>query len=410
MTNRVVFRGGAVFDGIALHQDGIEVAIGDGVITAVGADLDASGAVVIDTTGATVVPGVIDAHVHLVMSDINTVRRINSPFSLHFFEAVRNARDTLAGGVTTVRDAGGADAGLRSAIESGVIEGPRALLAINMISQTGGHNDGHLPCGIDLDLFPEHPGVPSGIADGVDEIRRVTRRILRAGADQIKVATTGGVLSPSDDPRHSQLQPDELAALVAEASAVDVPVMAHAQGAAGIANAIRAGVRSIEHGIHLDDECIELMLEHDVWLVPTLVAPLAVLEAAERGEVHEPAVVEKARSVVELHSAAVRRAIAAGVRLALGTDAGISLHGQNLRELELIVECGMDPVAAWRAATSGGAELLGLDGVIGRLSTGFEADIVVVDGNIADTRALPSRVRETWTRGQRRFHRSEGAR
>ena len=127
--------------------------------------------------------------------------------------------------------------------------------------------------------------------------------------------------------------------------------MAHAQGSSGIVNAINAGVRSIEHGIFLDDECIELMLAHDIWLVPTLVAPHAVLEATARGEVHEPAVVAKAQSVIETHSIAVEKAIAAGVKIALGTDAGISKHGENLRELDLLVQCGMSTLAAWEAAT-----------------------------------------------------------
>jgi imidazolonepropionase-like amidohydrolase len=276
-----------------------------------------------------------------------------------------------------------------------------------MISQTGGHNDGQLSCGVTVELFPLHPGVPSGIADGPDEVRKKVRTMLRAGADVIKVATTGGVLSPSDDPKHAHLRPDELTALVAESAAAHVHVMAHAQGADGIKNAVRAGVRSIEHGIYLDDEAIELMLANGTWLVPTLLAPVAVIEAAERGEVHEPAVLDKALEVAAVHRSAVKKAVDAGVNIALGTDTGIGPHGDNLRELQLLADCGLTPYQAWAAATSRAAALLGLDDRLGRVAAGMTADLVLLDDELTDLSNLQGRVAETWQAGRRVYNRRD---
>ena len=195
-------------------------------------------------------------------------------------------------------------------------------ISIIMLSQTGGHGDDWYASGVEVSLFVPHPGRPSGIVDGPDEVRRKVREVLRAGADVIKVATSGGVLSPRDDPRHAHLRPDELEALVEEATAAGVFVMAHAQGADGIKNAVRAGIRSIDHGIFLDDEAIELMKERGTWFVPTLVAPQGVLDAVAAGVQLPPAIVDKARMVVDIHRAAFRHAVEAGVRIAMGTDSG----------------------------------------------------------------------------------------
>jgi imidazolonepropionase-like amidohydrolase len=310
-------------------------------------------------------------------------------------------RDTLATGVTTVRDAGGADAGLRQAQADGLIAGPRVLISVNIIGQTGGHSDGWLPSGLEIPLCLPHPGRPSGIADGPDEMRRVVRRMLRAGADVIKVCATGGVLSPGDDPRHAQLDQRELETAVAEAGAVGRPVLAHAQGTAGIKNALAAGVRSIEHGIYLDDETIEMMLATGAWLVPTLIAPVAVVEAAEAGAQLAPRVVEKARAVMATHAVAVRRAAAAGVRIAMGTDSGVGPHGTNLRELELMAGCGMSPAAVLHAATGSAAELCGLQDIVGTIRPGLIADLLVVDGNPYELGGLRERIMQIWQSGQR---------
>jgi imidazolonepropionase-like amidohydrolase len=221
------------------------------------------------------------------------------------------------------------------------------------------------------------------------------------GADVIKVATSGGVLSARDDPRHAHFRPAELEVLVEEATAAGMFVMAHAQGADGIKNAIRAGIRSIEHGILLDDEGIELMLRNGTWLVPTLVAPQGVLDAADAGVVFSPGVVEKARTFVQVHRDAVRRAIEAGVRIAMGTDSGVAPHGQNLRELALMAGLGMSPAAVLEATTRSAAQLLGVDDDLGTIEPGKIADLVLVDGDPYAFATLADRIEGVWVGGER---------
>ncbi|MGY1858293.1 amidohydrolase family protein [Modestobacter sp. SYSU DS0290] len=397
MTRRV-FSGGQVLDGTGRPAAPADVAVQDGRIVEVGTGLD--GDEVVDCTGATVLPGLFDCHVHVMLSGVDTLRHLQTPFSYGFFEAAQNLRRTLAQGITSVRDAGGADLGVAEAVRRGLTAGPRMQIAISMLSQTGGHGDGWHVCGAEVPLLGPHPGRPRTIVDGPDEMRRTVRELLRAGADVLKVATSGGVLSARDDPRHPHFRPAELAVLVEEAEAAGVGVMAHAQGAAGIKAAVRAGVRSIEHGIYLDDEAIELMLEHGTWLVPTLAAPRAVLAAADAGAALPDAVVAKARAVQAVHDEAVSRAVDAGVRIAMGTDSGVGPHGDNLSELGLMAGCGMTPEQAWHATTLSAARLLGVADSLGSLEPGKRADVVVLDGDAADLTGLAGRVREVWRDGE----------
>jgi len=396
MTRRV-FSGGQVLDGTGGPAIRADVAVSDGRIVEVGAGLD--GDEVVDCTGATLLPGLFDCHVHVMLSGVDMLRLLQTPFSYGFYEAVHNLRRTLALGITSVRDAGGADLGVAQAVRDGLIAGPRMQIAISMLSQTGGHGDGWHVCGAEVPLMGPHPGRPNTVVDGTDEMRRTVRELLRAGADVIKVATSGGVLSARDDPRHPHFRPAELDVLVEEAVAAGVYVMAHAQGAEGIKAAVRAGIRSIEHGIFLDDEAIDLMLEHGTWLVPTLAAPRAVLTAVAAGASLPEAVVEKARSVQAVHDESVRRAIEAGVKVAMGTDSGVGPHGDNLSELALMVGCGMTPEQAWHAATLSAAELLGVADELGSLEPGKRADVVVLDGDASDLTGLAGRVREVWRDG-----------
>src|SRR3954449_6151321 len=348
MTRRV-FSGGRVLDGTGSPASRGDVAVEDGRIVEVGTGLD--GDEVVDCTGATVLPGLFDCHVHVMMSGVDTLRQLQTPFGYGYYEALHNLRRSLALGITSVRDAGGADLGVAEAVRNGLIAGPRMQIAISMLSQTGGHGDGWHVCGAEVPLMAPHPGRPATVVDGADDMRRAVRELLRAGADVIKVATSGGVLSARDDPRHAHFRPAELDVLVQEAHAAHVAVMAHAQGAEGIKAAVRAGIRSIEHGIYLDDEAIDLMLDRGTWLVPTLAAPRAVLAAAAAGAALPEAVVEKARDVQAAHDASVRRAVSAGVRIAMGTDSGVGPHGSNLDELGLMAGCGMSPADVWRATT-----------------------------------------------------------
>jgi imidazolonepropionase-like amidohydrolase len=396
MTRRV-FTGGKVLDGTGAPAAPADVLVENGRVVEVGSGLD--GDEVVDCSGATVLPGLFDCHVHVMMSGVDTLRQLQTPFGYGYYEALHNLRRTLALGITSVRDAGGADLGVAEAVRNGLIAGPRMQIAISMLSQTGGHGDGWHVCGADLPIFAPHPGRPATVVDGPDEMRRTVRQLLRAGADVIKVATSGGVLSARDDPRHPHFRPVELDVLVEEANAAGVHVMSHAQGAGGIKAAVRAGIRSIEHGIFLDDEAIDLMLQRGTWLVPTLAAPRAVLTAVAAGAALPQAVVDKARSVQAAHDESVARAIAAGVKVAMGTDSGVGPHGDNLVELGLMADCGMRPEQAWHATTLSAAELLGVADQLGSLEPGKRADVVVLEGDAADLTGLSGRVREVWRDG-----------
>ncbi len=343
----------------------------------------------VDAGGGAILPGFIDTHVHLMLEGVNIARDMATPFSMRFYESVARMRRTLDAGITTVRDAGGADAGLKQAVESGVVSGPRMQISIVMLTITGGHGDGWMRSGDAFHLFPSYPGFPDGRCDGVEGVRLKVREVLRAGAEVIKIASTGGVLSPTDHPEFTQFSPEELDVIVREASARrGIKVMAHAQGAEGVKNALRAGIHSIEHGIFLDDEAIELMLKRGAFLVPTLLAPLAVLEIGEKGGMPEYGLI-KAREVVEIHSDSIARAHKAGVKIAMGTDAGVMPHGTNLREMGLMVNIGMTPMQSIVATTRTAAECLGWDDRVGTLEPGKFADVVIAKTNpLVDIRSL----------------------
>ncbi|MDV7223424.1 metal-dependent hydrolase family protein [Streptomyces prunicolor] len=402
---RTVFTGGLVFDGTGAAPAPADVVVSDGRIVDVGTGLD--GDTQVDCTGRTLLPGLFDCHVHLTLNGIGLLGALQKPFSYQFYEAAVNLRRTLEAGITTVRDAAGADLGIKQAVEDGLLTGPRVQISIGLITQTGGHGDPWMPSGQCAGLAVPHPGRPPAMADGPDEMRRTARTLLRAGAEVLKVCTTGGVLSPRDDPRHSQFTPEELDILVTEANAQGRYVMAHAQGADGIKNAVRAGVRSIEHGIHLDDEAIDLMLQHDTWLVPTLIAPVSVIRAAESGIEIPEAMLRKAKEVTEAHANSVRRAAEAGVRIAMGTDSGIGPHGTNLDELPLMQSCGMTPAEVLTATTSSAARLLGYDD-LGTVEPGNRADLVLVEGDAYDLTGLASNVTEVWKDGIRAVRRNTG--
>jgi imidazolonepropionase-like amidohydrolase len=396
---RTVLSGGRVFEGTGSPIAPADVVIEEGRIVDVGIGLD--GDEQVDVSGATLLPGFFDCHVHVMVSGIDLVRRLQRPFSYQFFQAARNLTATLDCGITTVRDAGGADLGVQRAVEDGLIDGPRMQIAITAMSQTGGHGDGWLPSGITTFLMPPHPGRPPGLVDGPEEMRKRVREVIRAGANVIKVHTSGGVLSPRDSPKHAQFRPDELDALMAEAAAADLPVMAHAQATDGIKNALRAGVRSIEHGIYLDDEAIDMMLSSGAWLVPTLVAPHAVLNAANAGSQLPEGVVAKAQAVMAAHEDAFARAVAAGVKVAMGTDSGVGPHGSNLDELPLMAAGGMTPAQVLTATTSSAAELLQLADETGTIRPGLRADIVVLAGDPFDLPNLKTNVRAVYSAGRR---------
>jgi imidazolonepropionase-like amidohydrolase len=379
---------GTIIDGLGGDpRTGMTLLIENERITALGRQSEVAiprGAQVIDAMGGSILPGLIDTHVHFTMEFPDVLRGLLTPPSLRLLLAIPRMRATLEAGVTTVRDAAGAPAGLKMAVERGIIAGPRMQVAISLISQTGGHGDGFYPCCADIGFFGgSFTDIPKGVADGVEEVRKAVREVLRAGADWIKLATTGGVLSTSDAPTSSQLTVDEIATAVYEAAAQEKRCMAHAQGSQGIKNALLAGVVSIEHGVYLTEELIDMMLKQDAYLVPTLIAPLSVIEFSQgHPDLLPPMMAIKAVSVVEAHQKSFRMAVEAGVKIAMGTDSGVGRHGENGKELLLMVKNGMTPMQAIQASTAEAAQLLHLKDELGTLEVGKLADVIIVDGDV----------------------------
>jgi imidazolonepropionase-like amidohydrolase len=352
-------------------------------ITAVGAGLEIpDGAEVIDLSSYTLLPGFIDAHVHLVGRHIGEGNWQNSAVrdlpQEDAIRGVRNARLTLEAGFTTVRNVGAAhfsDIALRNAITQGVVPGPRILAGGHSLGISGGHCDtnGYIP-GVS-DRGPE-----SGIADGIPEVIKAVRMQVKRGADVIKFCATGGVLSEGDAVGVQQYTEEEMRALVEVAHFAERRVAAHAHGTEGIKAALRAGVDSIEHGSLLDDEAIRLFKRGESWLVPTLMAQEAVERQAENGTLDGERAA-KARFIAPKARASFSRAVREGVRIALGSDAGVFEHGTQGREFVLMVNNGMDPMAAIQAGTRNGAMLLGLQADVGTIEPGKLADLVAVADN-----------------------------
>jgi imidazolonepropionase-like amidohydrolase len=388
----VVIRGARIITGSGAEpiEHGALVFEGERIVT-VGRESELQsphGAHTIDADGMTLMPGLIDCHVHLNSRwGYDVLDLLQTSPSLGLLYTVPNARATLDAGVTTVRDAGLSPAGARQAIERGFFPGPRMLTAITILSQTGGHGDNFMPCCADLSGMVAGKAImsdiPHNVVDGVDAMRHKVREVLRAGADWIKLCTSGGVLSANDAPESAQFTVDEIRVAVEEAAAQGKRCMAHAQSNQGIKNAIVAGVASIEHGIYLDDEAIAMMLERGVYLVPTLIAPQDVVDAAETNPGMLPAyAIEKATRVIEAHRRSFRMAVEAGVKVAMGTDTGVGPHGGNARELDLMARYGgMSAMQAIVASTRVAAELLRLDEQTGTLAAGKLADLLVVDGD-----------------------------
>lgn len=347
----------------------------------------------VDAGHLTVMPGMVDCHVHLMSTPRSMQENLLVPHSLRIAEALTNARTTLEAGFTSVRDAGGTPRGVKLAIERGLFPGPRIRVAVAAIGQTGGHGDSTLPSGVNTRM-PD-PERPYSIVDGPDEARKVTREILRSGADQIKIMTSGGVMSPNDEPGATGLTPEEIAAIVYEAHAAGKTVMSHAQATQGIKNAVVAGVESIEHGIFLDEEVVAEMKRRGTYLVATLVAPRWVLRRGERepGSV-APYALRKAQEVVEAHTASFRYAVEQGVKIAMGTDMGVGPHGPNAEELQLMVEAGMTSMQAIVATTKTAAECSRIGHLTGTIEPGKHVDLLAVDGDpLADITVLQDRER-----------------
>jgi imidazolonepropionase-like amidohydrolase len=332
-----------------------------------------------DLTGLTVLPGLIDCHVHLALRLEPVHDQVRRSATDIVVRCLQSGREFLESGVTTVRDAGHAPAGIKRAFESGAFPGPRTQVSCRPLSQTGGHGDEWTPSG--TLVTTDMSDLPPGVADGPDAVRRATRLQIRAGADWIKVMATGGVLSAADTPDASQFTEEEIRVIVEEARAAGIHgTLAHAEGTSGIKNALRAGITSIEHGDLIDDEGIDLMLARDVPLVPTFNINFALMDQGRiaRGEV-PPWAIEKMRYLFERQQVNFRHAVERGVRVVMGTDSFQGMYPPA--ELAYLSEYGLGPFRAIQAATSEAAKLLGLTGVAGTLEPGKQADLIAVSGD-----------------------------
>jgi imidazolonepropionase-like amidohydrolase len=365
------------------------VRIENGAIAAVGPRA-AGQPVDVDLGDVTLLPGLIDAHVHLVGGEEQTpYEDLTQTAARAAIEGVANARKTLLAGFTTVRDLGSrdfADVALRDAIAAGSVPGPRMLVAVKSLSATGGHgDDNELPEDIRVERY-------KALADGPDAIRQKVRENVKYGADWIKLLATGGVMSAGTDPTMADYTEEEIRAAVAASADKRRDVAVHAHGSEGIKRAIRAGARSIEHASMLDDQAIKLAREHGVWLVMNPYTNRYMLDRGAAGG-YEPYQLEKSRQVLDMKMASLRKAVAAGLKLAYGTDAGVQAHGLNGRQLAMYVDAGMSPLAAIRAATVVNAELLRMEGRIGTLRPGAYADIIAVRGDpLGDVHTLEAPV------------------
>jgi imidazolonepropionase-like amidohydrolase len=367
----ILFRNGKVIIGTGEVIEKGTVAINANLITYVGITKKIQPSkkdTVFDIPGKTILPGLIDCHVHLCLdgSPDPMTSIAKESISTITLKAAQHARMTLEAGVTTIRDMGGKDhidIAIRDGIESGLLQGPKMVCSGRAICMTGGH------------------GWQFGReANGADGVREAVREQLRAGASLIKMMATGGVLTEGVDPGSAQFTLEELIAGVEEARKAGRRTATHAMGTEGIKNALWAGIHSIEHGVYLDDEAIELMLETKAFLVPTLSAPYHIIRAGTKKGVPAFAV-EKSKSVAKTHLQSVKKAHKAGVSIAMGTDSGtpFNLHGENLKEMELLVKTGLTPMEAIVAATKIGSEVLGLEKKIGTLEKGKLANLIVID-------------------------------
>jgi len=387
----IALKAARLFDGKskALVTNGVVIVQGDKIIDA-GSNLPIpQGAQVIDLGDATLSPGFMDAHTHLTADfsgnyNQRRLKEVDLNVSEQAIIATTYARATIEAGFTTVRDLGSrfvgskefVDVALRNSIRNGVVPGPRMLVATYGIGATGGHFDP--TAGFRDMLFGREPDWSEGIADGPDAIRHAVRFEIKNGADVIKAAVSGGVLSLTDEVDTPQFTPPEIAALVDETHRLRKKVAVHCHGDQAAKDAIEAGVDSIEHGSFLKPETLQLMKTKGTWLVPTLMATEWVLAKLDS---YPAALQEKGKAAGAARTEMFRNAVKLGVKIALGTDAGVYPHGQNAKEFKLMVDLGMAPIDALRAGTSADAELFGIAAKVGTLEKGKLADVVAMPGD-----------------------------
>ena len=380
-----VLREALILDDAGDFVGPLDIFVDQGTVQSVGRDLRCE-AKSYDFRGLWVMPGMVDCHLHAIATSLDTMELLRTPLSQRILEAASVLRRTLEAGVTTARDAGGIDPGVREAVERGYVPGPRLQVAFCPLSQTGGHFDGYLsgpatPLTTSYQI-PDYPGRPPVVVDGPEELRKAVRLLLRAGADWIKLCTTGGIMSGTG--AVAQFDSDEITAAVSEARSRSKPTMVHCYGGDGLRNSVEAGVRSIEHGVLLSEEGARLMAARGCWLVPTLTIQRDIQEWAATSKL-SPAATASVTQLKNRLGDSVKVARAAGVKIALGTDfISREQHGGNLREIASAADAGLTVGEALLAATRSGAELLGVGDRVGRIAAGYWFDAIVLDDDPSD--------------------------
>lgn len=383
----IALKAARLFDGKAktLLPDGVVVVQGNRIMAAGSNAPIPEGAQVIDLGDATLSPGFMDAHTHLTLDDYSDsydelrLQGLQETVPEMAFKSIPHARATIEAGFTSVRDVGSrffVDVALRNAIAAGLVQGPRMLVATNGIGATGGHFDSS--GGFRDGLFGRQMDYTDGIADGPEEIRKAVRYEVKNGADVIKAAVSGGVLSLTDEVDVPQFSPEEMKVLVEESHRLRKKVAVHCHGDTAAREAINAGVDSIEHGSFMKPETLQLMKEKGVYLTPTLIAAEWVVRTIDK---YPPPVQAKARAAIAARAEMFRNAVKTGVKISFGTDAGVFPHGENAKEFALMTGLGMKPIDALISATSADADLLGVAAKLGTLEKGKLADVIAIPGD-----------------------------
>lgn len=385
---------GRLIDGISnTAQTQITIVVEGSLITAIqkGYTTGSSADKVIDLHDKTVMPGLIDCHVHLEsqFNKNSTLEGFTLTDADIAYNAAIYAKKTLMAGFTTVRDLGGSgvNISLRKAVQKGLVDGPRIFTAGRAISASGGHMDGSV--GFRDDAINHRPGPDDGVADGRDELIKAVRLQFKRGSDVIKIASTGGVLDLSEDGSGAQFSIEEIKAVVETAKDYGMKVACHAHGAEGIRRAILGGVTSIEHGTFMDDEDIKLAKQYGTYYVPTIIAGKSVADSSKKPGFFPPVIARKAQEVGPQIQETFSKAYKAGVKIAFGTDAGVYAHGKNAIEFQYMVEAGMPAMEAIKSATVNAADLLGITKLTGSITVGKMADVVAVNGDpLQDIKAM----------------------